>query len=126
MKLLKTAKKITAGAVRTFAALSLVFCVNGTLQLCLCDSDPDGCGEHCHECVPENQDDCVHVTVQLDAPLAPQTSLDAPQVVAALPASVDFTVSPEGFLSSPDPAATGPPHPGGLYISSSTRLYPLS
>lgn len=126
MKFLEKAKKTAGGALCAVVALSLAFCVNGTLRLCLCDSDPDDCGEHCHECTPGAEEACAHLTVCLDAPFVPQTSVDMPELSAAFPAAVDFTVLPETLFARPSPASTGPPHSGGLYISNSTRLYPLS
>jgi hypothetical protein len=126
MKFPKTAKKIIRSVCSTFAVLSLVFCVNGTIRFCLCDSDPDDCGEHCHDCSTETEEECDHVTVKMDAPLTPQSGVELPLVIAVSPAVETSSVF---SLESELPGVqfwTGPPDSGGRYISHSKRLYPRS
>lgn len=105
---------------------ALALCVNGTIQLCLCDPDPDGCGDHCHECTPEAADVCEHITIEIDAPSVTRTDVDIPETfnvpaIAALPAPARA-----GLNRPARPAYAKPPDTGGAYISRSTRLYPLS
>ena len=76
MGILRTLRKVGDAAVRAVSLLSVAFCLNGTASICFCDTDPDGCGEHCHDCSdPETDDSCKHLTIQIDEFLVPQTDM---------------------------------------------------
>ncbi|MBS7287152.1 MAG: hypothetical protein KIH06_07825 [Kiritimatiellae bacterium] len=126
MKFFKKARRMLDGAICLLAAFFLAFCVNGSMQLCLCDSDPDNCGEHCHECSSETEETCAHLNIQFDAPILPQTSVNTPQFVVALPPVVEFLFSESTIPFLTYSAAVSPPLLRGLYIVFSNRLYPLS
>lgn len=42
---------IKTGAAIAAAVVSVVVLLAGTVQVCLCDPDPDNCGQECHVCV---------------------------------------------------------------------------
>jgi hypothetical protein len=127
VKIFKTLRKISFTAATLLAVLALVFSVNRTIEVCLCDTDPDECGEHCHECLPDNEEDCSHVTIEARELDVPQTiSFISQIIVAVLPMlqNVFDSFAAEQHLH---PKSSKPPDIGyGLYIDYSPYLYPLS
>ena len=128
MGILRTFRKVGNAAVRAVSLLSVAFCLNGTASICFCDTDPDGCGEHCHDCSePETEDSCKHLTIQIDEFLVPQT--DTVAATDGLLITICFTdpqtaaIPPEPVIS---PISTAPPDSGGAYVSYSTRIHPQS
>ena len=127
MSFLKAMRKVSIVAASLVATFALALCVNKPLQLCLCDDDPDDCGEHCHECAPETDHDCNHIVIELETPSPTQTSVSVPVVAAeSFISSSAVQLSHRFILDSLLPSANKPPDLRGTYISSSTRLYPLS
>ena len=105
--------------------LSVAFCLNGTANICFCDTDPDECGEHCHDCSePETEDSCKHLTIQIDEFLVPQT--DTATVTDGLAIPVCTMVPQIAAIPSEPvirPISTAPPDSGGTYVSYSTRIH---
>lgn len=104
--------------------LSAVLCLNGAVQICLCDPDPDGCGADCHECTPETEDSCSHLTLRLDAPVVTPSDVTIPVTAINIP---DFPYAARAAAPAPAlpvPPSTAPPDTGGRYLLKSTRLYP--
>ena len=125
MGMLRTLRKIGTTAVRAVSLLSVAFCLNGTANICFCDTDPDGCGEHCHDCSePETEDSCKHLTIQIDEFLVLQTDTATVTDGLAIP---DYTMVPQiaAIPSEPviRPISTAPPDTGGTYVSYSTRIH---
>ena len=128
MGILRTLRKVGDAAVRAVSLLSVAFCLNGAANICFCDTDPDGCGEHCHDCSePETEDSCKHLSIQIDEFLVPQTdtatATDGLELPVCFTASLNFAISPEPVVR---PVSTAPPDSGGTYVSYSTRIYPRS
>ena len=104
-----------AAAVTGFAAV-----VRGA-ELCLCDPDPDGCGQPCHVCGaadPEgiSQDEgCHHLELDAADLAIAETSVVwpvLPESASVIPAAVALPV----LRKVPVPHAAGPPGPR-LYLS---------
>ena len=127
MKIVKTIKKMCIAATNLAAAFSVALCLRSAIEICLCDPDPDDCGEHCHDCGDHSEDKCLHLTVDVDDFLAPQTGVSLPAVSPAFfsapsHAAVEFPVMPRLRPSSTAPPDSG----GGRYISYYSRMHPLS
>lgn len=126
MGILRTLRKLGNAAVRAAAVLYVALCLCGSVGICLCDPDPDGCGERCHDCDGHSDDECLHFTVDVDDFLAPQTGvsfLSAPLAILPVPPMV--AVIPERPRLRPSSAAP-PDGGGGRYVSYSARLHPLA
>jgi hypothetical protein len=112
---------------RAVSVLSVSFCLAGSASICLCDSDPDDCGENCHECDGHSADECRHLTIDIDDFITPQSDDTVPvPAVADVPV---FVLEPPAAVSAPRmrPASTAPPDTGGgSYVSYSPRIHPLS
>ena len=125
MGMLRTLRKVGSAAVRAVSLLSVAFCLNGTASICFCDTDPDECGEHCHDCSePETEDSCKHLTIQVDEFLVPQTDMDV--AADGLEAPACLSVPPIAAIPSEPvirPVSTAPPDSGGTYVSYSTRIH---
>ena len=128
MKLLKAMKNACITATRIAAALVVACCLGGTLKICLCDPDPDNCGEHCHDCTPQSSELCEHVEISIDASTIPSTDVPIPVVYDAPPPTATLRLLTDNTpLSRLRPPSTAPPDCGGNnYIYHSFRLYPLS
>lgn len=127
MGILRTFRKIAETAVRAVSILSVAFCLSRSVTLCFCDTDPDDCAEHCHDCSePEESDSCKHLTIQIDEFLVPQTDSPLTDVALAIPAPVP--IDAWSICNGPHtrPISTAPPDCGGSYVSYSTRIHPLS
>lgn len=127
MGFLRTLRKFGSAAFRAVAVLYVAFLLCGTVEICLCDPDPDNCGEHCHDCEDHSEDKCLHLTVDVDDFLAPQTGVSLPAVSPAFfyapsHVAVEFPVMPRLRPSSTAPPDSG----GGRYISYYSRMHPLS
>lgn len=126
MNPLKAIKRFCSTATMIAASFIVAFSLGGSLQICLCDPDPDNCGEHCHDCGDHSEDKCLHLTVDVDDFLAPQTEVLLPAVSFAC-----FSAPPSAVKELPlrfrlRPSSTAPPDGGGRYISYSPQLHPLS
>ena len=128
MGIFRTLRKAGTAALRAVSLLSVVFCLNGTASICFCDTDPDECGEHCHDCSePETEDSCKHLTIQIDEFLVPQTDMTA--VTDGLPMPAFFPVPQIAAVPSEPvmrPISTAPPDTGGTFVSYSTRIHQRS
>ena len=128
MGLLRTLRKAGNAVLRAVSLLSVAFCLNGTASICFCDTDPDECGEHCHDCSePETEDPCKHLTIQIDEFLVPQTDMTA--VTDGLPMPAFFPVPQIAAVPSEPvmrPISTAPPDTGGTFVSYSTRIHQRS
>jgi hypothetical protein len=111
-------------ATRVVAAFCLVFCLNGAIQFCFCDTDPDGCGQTCHECPADDDDACNHLTVQIDTPVVAHTLIPLPAISISSPAPLaDISFAPQTLPRRP--CSTAPPDRGkSTFLLSSARLFP--
>jgi hypothetical protein len=127
MGFLRTVRTLGVAATRVSAALSLAFCLNGAIHLCLCDTDPDCCGAPCHDCASDTPDACTHITVQIDAPHVAQTLVDVPpSVTVPEPFFPDAGTFAAAEHTAVRPPSTAPPDPGGIPLSLFVRLTPRS
>lgn len=125
MKLFRTVRQLGSGLTRIFAVLSLSCCLNGSLHLCFCETDPDACGHDCHTCTPENEDTCDHLTLQVDDPLVPPCHISVPQTTYSVPVFKEASLIRPLLVHVTRPAATGPPHTRLAYpLACAVRLYP--
>ena len=126
MGILRTLGKFGNAAVRAASVLYVALCLCWSSEICLCDPDPDNCGEHCHECDGHSAEECLHFSVDVDDFLVPQTGVPLQSVPPEI-------FSPPPFLSAefpprprPRPVSAAPPGCGGAYVSYSARMHPLS
>lgn len=127
MKLRHKIKKFATATMHVAAFLCALFCLNGTIQVCFCADDPDGCGEHCHDCSEEDSHECDHLSVQIDAPLTPHANTIAPEGIAVFANKPAPLTAPIIHITFTLPHnSNAPPDSGGRYISTSTRLFPRS
>ena len=128
VKIIRTVRRFMHKAATMVSAFSLAFCLDGSLQICLCEADSDGCGSACHECTPESDDSCTHLTVQIDAHDVPHVDINIPTVVTAPPPPEisEQLLSSTSSLAIRRPASTAPPDDCSIHISFSKRLYPRS
>ena len=122
----KAIKRFCSTATMIAASFIVAFSLGGSLQICLCDPDPDNCGEHCHDCGEHSGDDCLHLTVDVDDFLAPQTGVSIPAVALAFFSAPSFAVVDIPARPRLRPSSNAPPDSGGRYVSYSYRLNPLS
>ena len=127
MGILRTLRKFGNAAVRAVAVLYVAFCLCGSVGICLCDADPDGCGEHCHDCGDHSSEECLHFSVDVDDFLAPQTGVSLPAVCLEFVPAPPFAAAEKtaGPRLRPPPAAP-PDGGGGGYVSYSVRMHPLA
>ena len=127
MGILRILRKMGDSVVRAVSVLSVSFCLAGSASICLCDTDPDDCGEHCHECDSHSADECRHLTIDIDDFITPHSDdilpvlivADAPVFMIELPTAV--------CALRIRPVSTAPPDAGGgRYVSYSPRIHPLS
>ena len=127
MGILRILRKMGDSVVRTVSVLSVSFCLAGSASICLCDTDPDDCGEHCHECDGHSADECRHLTIDIDDFITPHSDdilpvlivADAPVFMVELPTAV--------CALRMRPVSTAPPDAGGgRYVSYSPWIHPLS
>lgn len=127
MGILRTLRKTGDAVARAVSVLSVAFCLMGNIGICLCDPDPDDCGRHCHDCSSEPEDECRHLTIDLDDFLVPQSDDILPQTAADAPIrDISKTSLTADADARPRPTSTAPPDSGGTYVSYSTRIHPLS
>lgn len=124
MGILRTLKKTGDAVVRAVSVFSVAFCLLLNVGVCLCDPDPDDCGEHCHDCGGASQDECSHISIDMDGFLVPQSDDTVPQAHS----SRAFVYSPviRRVVARTRPVSTAPPDSGGAYVSYSAKLHPLS
>ena len=127
MGILRILRKMGDSVVRTVSVLSVSFCLAGSASICLCDTDPDDCGEHCHECDGHSADECRHLTIDIDDFITPQSD-DLLPVPAVAEASVPVMEHPAAICAlRMRPVSTAPPDAGGgRYVSYSPWIHPLS
>jgi hypothetical protein len=127
MGILRTLGKFGNAAVRAASVLYVVLCLCWSSEICLCDPDPDNCGEHCHECDGHSAEECLHFSVDVDDFLAPQTVVSLPAVPPAIFPEPSLAVSAVPARPRERPSSTAPPDGGGgRYVSYSKRLHPLA
>lgn len=128
MNIAGTMKRTVRAAARILAGLAAAFLLAGSMQFCLCDEDPDNCGEKCHDCSTHQtqEDGCDHVTLGPDDFTVPDN--DVLPVCALQEAPVpDFCVRPDFEIKTPPrPSAASPPPRRSQYVSYSPKLNPLS
>jgi hypothetical protein len=127
MGMLRTLRKIGDSVARAVSVLSVSLCLAGSAGICLCESDPDGCGENCHECDGHPSGECRHLTIDVDDFVIPQSD-DILPVPAVAGAPVSMMEIPAAVCAlRMRPISTAPPGAGGgRYVSYSSRIHPLS
>ena len=143
MRICRHLKDILRGAALTVALAMLSVCLPGSLQFCLCDEDPDGCGHACHVCVEERtsaidacggcghshlssvDEDCHHLTIEAGDLTLASGDVTIP-TVAALIAFIAVDCRGNALSTHALFDSTAPPDSGGCYRSYSIRLNPLS
>lgn len=126
MKTMKKAKKAFHAAVSAAAVLLASFFLCRPIELCLCDKDPDGCGEECHDCSSEHCGECDHVTVDSVDSTTVTSKVSLPEVIYGQPASPSPAATADETLPAAIPPSTAPPWPPSEYMHSKAILYPLS
>ena len=143
MRICRHLKDILRGAALTAALAMLSVCLPGSLQFCLCDEDPDGCGHACHVCVEERtsaidacggcghshlssaDEDCHHLTIEAGDLTLASGDVTIPVVIAPIAfIAVDCRGNALSTRTLFD--STAPPDSGGCYRTYSIRLNPLS
>ena len=81
MAMMRTLRKLGKAAIRAVSVLYVALCLCWSAEICFCDPDPDNCGEHCHECDGHTEDDCLHLSVDVDDFLVPQTGVPLPSAM---------------------------------------------
>ena len=126
MAMMRTLRKLGKAAIRAVSVLYVALCLCWSAEICLCDPDPDNCGEHCHECDGHTEDDCLHLSVDVDDFLVPQTGVPLPSAMLEFFSPPPFQVVEISLRPRLRPLSTAPPDCGGKYVSYSARLHPLS
>ena len=135
------ARFVKAMACAVAAALLL----GNSLEICLCEADPDGCGEACHDCsaphapvcAPDIRtdagpsllavDDCHHIQIAVDGLMPFDGSVRPVTAIAVARPSQSADLPHEVVRKALLPRATAPPSAsGGGYLLYSRRLCPLS
>ena len=113
--------------VRTAAVLNVALCVCGSIEICLCDPDPDNCGEHCHDCDEHSKDECHHFSIDVDDFMVPHAGATVPSAPAMVCPPSAFAVAAIPDQQRTRPISTAPPDSGGgMYLSYSARIHPLA
>ena len=127
----KGGTKIAAGARGLLAAALFSASVLQGLTLCLCAPDPDGCGEHCHDCgsAPEPQSGhldhiCDHLTISALAPSEKFTGVTVKAPCSPLPGFYLRTQTGISLTLRNKPSARPPDilSPQITFISRSTQM----
>jgi len=124
-------RRVRKAAVVVMAAVASFVAVARGAELCLCDEDPDDCGQVCHECgvpVPDGvseSEDCLHLDVSAADLALADNDVRLPVVwfaPVAIPPDVHFAA----FECEVLPRATGPPLECPVFCRYSIRLFPRS
>ena len=127
MGIMRTLRKLGSAVVRTVVMLYVAFCVCGSIKICLCDPDPDNCGEHCHDCTEHSEDECCHFSVDVDDFMVPHTEITLQSIPIMAYEASPIVIWEFAVLPKLNPTSTAPPDSSGnRYISYSTRIYPLA
>ena len=139
---------VKTGVAVAAALVSVVVLLAGSVQVCLCDPDPDNCGRPCHVCVDEpaarggvqlgadsspidgttlrhEEHACNHVTLALGDSFPVSTDVPVPLVGNFPVGSWTLTLS-HPLVQRMRPNSTAPPDSGGGYLLYATRIHPLA
>lgn len=140
---------VKMGVAVAAALVSVVVLLAGSVQVCLCDPDPDNCGRPCHVCVDEpaarggvqlgadsspidgttlrhEEHACNHVTLALGDSFSVPTDVPVPLVGDFPVGSWTLTLS-HPLVQRMRPNSTAPPDSGGGgYLLYATRIHPLA
>ena len=127
MKIVKTIRRATNCAANFMAVMLAAIFLAGPVSFCLCDEDPDNCGEACHDCSESTDEDCEHATIDVDDFTLSHNDDNIINIDYFLQVAADFnsSIKLEARQIS-RPRATSPPFRSWAYISYSKRLNPLS
>ena len=127
MGILRTLRRLGTAVVRAAVVLYVTFCVCGSIEICLCDPDPDNCGEHCHDCDEHSKDECHHFSIDVDDFMVPHAGATVPSAPAMVCPPSAFAVAAIPDQQRTRPISTAPPDSGGgMYLSYSARIHPLA
>lgn len=127
MKIVKAIRRAINTATNFMAvSLALLF-LAGPVSFCLCDEDPDNCGEACHDCSESTDEDCEHATIDVDDFTLSHNDDNIINLDYQPDAVTDFYSTP-GLMARQisRPVAASPPFRSWAYTSYSKRLNPLS
>lgn len=117
---------MTDAAARALSVISVSFCLSGSIGICLCDNDPDDCGECCHDCADHSEDECRHLTIDLGDFMYPQSDATPAYGEIAQTQHLKIEISAADLAFAPRPSSTAPPDTGGVYTSYSSRIHQRS
>lgn len=127
MKIVKAIRRVTSCAANFMAVLLAAIFLAGPVSFCLCDEDPDNCGEACHDCSEPIDEDCEHTTIDIDDFILSHNDDNIINVDCQPDIVADFystlRLKARQILR---PSATSPPFRSWAYTSYSKRLNPLS
>lgn len=126
MKLMRVIKKVFRKTTNLLAASLAVAFLAGPASICVCDDDPDHCGEACHDCSGSSADECEIVTIDVDDFTLSQND-DLPDLEHQSDGFVDLHAWPDRRIRRITlPASTSPPIRNWAYSSCYPRLNPIS
>lgn len=123
----KAIRRVTSCAANFMAVLLATIFLAGPVSFCLCDEDPDNCGEACHDCSESTDEDCEHTTIDVDDFTLSHNDDNIINVDYIPDALADFySLNNLKARQISRPSATSPPFRSWAYTSYSKRLNPLS
>lgn len=127
MKIVKAIRRAINTATNFMAVLLAAIFLAGPVSFCLCDEDPDNCGEACHDCSESTDEDCEHATIDVDDFTLSHNDDNIINLDCQPDAVTDFYSTP-GLMARQisRPSATSPPFRSWAYTSYSKRLNPIS
>lgn len=127
MKIVKAIRRAMHCAANFMAVMLAAIFLAGPVSFCLCDEDPDNCGEACHDCSESTDEDCEHTTIDVDDFTLSHNDDNIINIDYQYEAVADF-YSPLSLKAQQisRPSATSPPFRSWAYTSYSKRLNPLS
>ena len=126
------------------ALVGVVVLLAGSVQVCLCDPDPDRCGAACHvcgasrasasggfeptsgePCLEASEDRCHHAVIEM-GDLWANSSVGFVSAGGEAVGATRARIYQISHLRRLRPPSTAPPDSGGAYLAAATRLHPLS
>ena len=127
MFLQKKKGKFNHAVMIAMAVVSSFVCCTRGMAICLCDDDPDNCGEACHECHDEHsEEECIHLEFSaVDQNVATTTiSFQLPEFCLMRSVEPNFRIVK--FFSKSVNSTAPPLSPQDTFLSYSLRLMPRS
>lgn len=127
MKIVKAIRRAAHTATKLMAVSLAALFLTGPVSFCLCDEDPDNCGESCHDCSESADEDCEHATIDVDDFTLSHNDDNIFNIDRLTDVTADFCSAPRlEARQISRPTAASPPFRNWAYISYSSRLNPLS